>query len=248
MLRTLMSLGRSRVQSSRVLTPTENLDRWREYTQQNLTGAHALVWLTDRWRYEEPLYREIKRCVPPGGRILEVGTGGGPNLLWLASRGYQTTGVDYVPEVIHTARKLAQAAELEITYEVADAFDLRRYRGFDLALSVGMVEHWEYEDSVCAIREQAACASTVIVVIPTAYIRHTIIPTDERFYTRRALRRMLQDAGLQNARVFGYGDVPGWMGRSSRVVIPEIPYRRVLQRHLGWPASSLAAVGESAVR
>lgn len=230
---------------SQFLGPGESFDRWREFTQRNLQGAHPLGWLAARWRFEEPLYREIYKHVPAGGRILEVGTGGGPNLLWLASRGYETTGVDYVPQVIETARCLARAAELKITYEVADAFDLSGYRGFDVAFSVGMVEHWEYPESVRAIREQSACATTVIVSVPTGYIRRTTPVTDERFFSRRALARMLRDAGLHHVRVFGYGDLAGWRGRASRLLIPDIPYRHLLQRHLHWPSSGLAAVGTS---
>jgi SAM-dependent methyltransferase len=228
---------------SRFLTPDESLDRWREFTQQHVRTTHPLAWLTQRWFYELPLYREIQRQTPPGGRVLEVGTGGGPNLLWLASHGYEATGVDYVPEVIDTARSLADQLQLKIRFEVADAFDLSCYRGFDTVFSVGMVEHWEYLNAVRAVREQAACARTVIVIVPTSHIRRTETVTDERFYTRRQLEMMLVDAGVEDVRVFGYGDVAGWPGRAGRLVIPDIPYRHLLQRHLGWPSHSLAAVG-----
>lgn len=229
----------------RVLSPSESFDRWRDYTLRHFRGDHPLVWLTRRWGYEEMLYREIERRVSRGGRILEVGTGGGPNLLWLASRGYRTTGVDYVPEVISAASALAESARLDIAYEVADAFSLEAYRGYDLAFSIGMVEHWDYDESVAAIREQAACASTVIVVVPTRFVRYTAEVTDERFYSRRDLRRMLRAAGLTQVRVYGYGDVAGWRGRLSRSLAPDIPYRWLLQRYLGWPSGSLAGVGKS---
>jgi SAM-dependent methyltransferase len=223
----------------------ENDARWDEYTLTNLGGGHPLSWLTEVWRYHEPLYRELQRVVPEGGRILEVGTGGGPNLLWLAAHGYQAAGVEYRPKVVAAAREVAETLSVDVAYHTGDAFDLSEYRDFDAVFSVGMIEHWPYADSLRAIREQAACARTVLVAIPTPYTRFGAGVTDERFYSKREFAELLCAAGLRHVRVFGYGDVAGIIGRISRSVIPDIPYRRLFLRHLRWPSSSLVGIGTS---
>jgi SAM-dependent methyltransferase len=225
--------------------PAENDARWDEYTLANLGDGHPLSWLIEVWRYHEPLYRELQRVVPEGGRILEVGAGGGPNLLWLAAHGYEAVGVEYRPKVVAAAREVAETLGVHVPYQEGDAFDLSAHRNFDAVFSVGMIEHWSSDDSVRAIREQAACARTVLVAIPTPYTRFGAGVTDERFYSRREFAGLLRAAGLRDVRVFGYGDVPGTIGRVSRCIIPDIPYRRLCLRHLAWPSSSLVGVGVS---
>jgi SAM-dependent methyltransferase len=223
----------------------ENDERWDQYTLGAVGDRHPLAFLTDRWTFEQPLYREIQRSVPTGGRILEVGSGSGANLLWLASRGYEVAGVEYRPRVVEFSQHLAASLELPLDIVVGDAFDLSAFRGFDLVFSVGMLEHWEYDRSVTALREQASSARTVVVVIPTPHTRLTGEITDERFYSRRELRNMLKRAGIAPQRIVGYGDVPGPIGRVSRSILPDIPYRLIAQRSLGWPCMALAAVGNS---
>jgi SAM-dependent methyltransferase len=221
-------------------------ERWVEWTQSQLDAVNPITWLSERWNFERPLYREIMSVTPDGGRILEVGTGGGPNALWLASRGYEVTGVEYRQPLVDIARGLARTVGVRAMFEVGDAFDLAKYRGYDTVFSVGMVEHWPYDDSVRAIREQGRTASVVVVNIPTIFTRYSSPVTDERFYSRGELKRMLQDAGLNDVRVYGYGEVAGPVGRLSRSLWPDIPHRLVLQRHFGWPSASLVGVGSAA--
>src|SRR5436190_23357802 len=112
---------RARVRS---MEPAENDARWDEYTLTNLGDGHPLSWLIDVGRYHDPLYRELQRVVPERGRVLEVGAGGGPNLLWLAGHGYQAVGVEYRPKVVAAAREVAEALSVDVAYHTGDAFDL----------------------------------------------------------------------------------------------------------------------------
>jgi hypothetical protein len=85
----------------------------------------------------------------------------------------------------------------------------------------------------------------VLVAIPTPYTRFGAGVTDERFYSKREFAELLCAAGLRDVRVFGYGDVAGIIGRISRSIVPDIPYRRLFLRHLRWPSSSLVGIGTS---
>jgi SAM-dependent methyltransferase len=229
------------------LVGEDNDRRWDDWTLKHLGGPNSIIYLAGRWHYEQLLFREIQRHVPPGGRILEVGSGAGPNTLWLATKGYATVGVEYRPQVVDAARNIAERLGISVRYEVGDAMDLAAYRGFDVAFSVGMVEHWPYEQAVHAVAEQAKSARTVLVNVPTRHTKHSGgSVTDERFYRRSELRRMLEDAGLRDVDVIGYGVPPGPMGHLTRAMVPDIPLRWVLQRRLGWPSGSLLAVGHTA--
>lgn len=45
--------------------------------------------------------------VPPGGRALDVATGGGHTALWLARQGWRVTAGDIAPRMLENARRLA---------------------------------------------------------------------------------------------------------------------------------------------
>jgi SAM-dependent methyltransferase len=75
--------------------------------------------------------------VPPG-RALDLGCGTGTNALTLTRRGWQVTGVDFVPAAIRKARAKAAAAGLAIDFYAADVTALDFLPGpFDYGLDIG---------------------------------------------------------------------------------------------------------------
>ena len=71
-----------------------------------------------------------------GQKVLDVATGSGNAALSAARRFCETTGVDYVPELIEEARRRAEAERLEVSFEVGDAENLPYPDGsFDVVLS-----------------------------------------------------------------------------------------------------------------
>ena len=57
-------------------------------------------------------------------RVLDVATGSGNTAISAARRFCETTGIDYVPELIEQARERARAEHLNIAFEVGDAENL----------------------------------------------------------------------------------------------------------------------------
>src|SRR4051812_7143779 len=53
----------------------------------------------------DPRWREIRRRVRPGGRILDAGSGLGQWVAFLAREGYDTVGVDYSAPLVATVRR-----------------------------------------------------------------------------------------------------------------------------------------------
>lgn len=59
-----------------------------------------------------------------GQRVLDVATGSGNTAISAARRFCETTGIDYVPELIEQAKERARAEHLDVSFEVGDAENL----------------------------------------------------------------------------------------------------------------------------
>ena len=74
----------------------------------------------------------------PPGRAIDLGCGTGTNVVALAQRGWQATGVDFVPRAISIAKRKIKKANLRADLRVGDVTNLRGIEGpFDLALDIG---------------------------------------------------------------------------------------------------------------
>jgi SAM-dependent methyltransferase len=219
-------------------------DRWIEYFDR--AGAISPDWLSaavDHWRFSERLHGAILQHTPPGGRILDVGCGPGFTDFWLASRGFQATGIDNEPELVRRARELGKMLGTTAKFEVADASDLRSFYGkFDLAFSIGVLEHFERRETVKLLAEQARCANRVLISIPTRLTRHAAGISDERFYSVAQLKAIVREAGLGIIDSFGYGDVAATrLHRSAYYLLPKALLRFAQNRGYAY---TIAVVGE----
>ena len=76
----------------------------------------------------------------PAGRALDLGCGTGTTTVYMASNGWQVTGVDFVPRALRVARAKAAAARLPVAFLVGDVTRLHDYPiqpGFDLLFDQG---------------------------------------------------------------------------------------------------------------
>jgi SAM-dependent methyltransferase len=84
--------------------------------------------------------REEDGRAPPYGRALDLGCGSGIWAVELAKRGWQVTGVDFVPKALRRARERAENAGVEVELEQGDVTDLGATgvsSGFRLLLDFG---------------------------------------------------------------------------------------------------------------
>lgn len=69
------------------------------------------------------------------GRAVDLAAGEGRNAIWLASRGWRTTAVDFSAVAVDKGRRLAEAAGVEVDWIVADLLDhIPEPAGFDLVV------------------------------------------------------------------------------------------------------------------
>jgi SAM-dependent methyltransferase len=219
-------------------------DRWLKYFEdKGIAGDAWLAGAVDHWLFSERLHGMLMRHCPKGARILDIGCGPGYSALYLSARGFAVTGLDNEPRLVEHARELARRCDSRATFEVADAADLGRFHGqFDAAYSIGVLEHFDRAQTVALLREQARCASIVLIAIPTPYTRFAAPVTDERFYSVSGLRRIVADAGLRPIAAFGYGDITATkLHLTAYRLLPRAVYR--LAQNLGY-AYSIAVIGQ----
>ena len=78
--------------------------------------AAAQQWSDDPNALSASLLADV-----PAGRALEVAAGEGRMALWLASRGWTVTALDFSPVGLQRGRQRAQERGLQIDWQVADA-------------------------------------------------------------------------------------------------------------------------------
>jgi SAM-dependent methyltransferase len=141
----------------------------------------------------------LRRHVPPGARLLEVGCGSGTTAVLLADLGYQVTACDIEPALV--SRVSANYSDWirigRLCVEQADMFETPwEDRSFDLAYHQGVLEHFPDERIVAALREQARVARLVIFDVPNhRYGQHPF--GDERLLPVRHWRSLLRRAGME---------------------------------------------------
>lgn len=221
-------------------------DRWQRYFAES--GAFDRGWLkaaAAHWAFHETLYGMMARYCRPPARVLDVGCGPGWSDLYLASAGYEVTGIDNDAKLVATARLLGERMQLPARFELADAFDLRSFHGkFDLVYSCGVLEHFDRDVTVGLLAEQARCAPRVLIQVPTRFTAYTAPITDERIYTIRQLKSIVRESGMKVIGDFGYGDVTVtgsqiWLRR----ILPRMVWRWLQNEGF---AFGIAVLGQSA--
>jgi len=92
-------------------SPESRRERWnRRYSQPEL------LWGAGPNRFVS----EVLSQVPPAGRSLDLACGEGRNSIWLASRGWQASGVDFSRVALERARTLARERGVEVDFAEHD--------------------------------------------------------------------------------------------------------------------------------
>lgn len=94
----------------------------------------------------------------PAGRAIDLGCGTGTNLIAIASRGWDVTGIDISYLAVRQAKQKAKAAGVKVDVLRGEVSRLKGVRGpFDLALDIGCFHSLdkdkkkEYQDSIVRV-------------------------------------------------------------------------------------------------
>ena len=88
-----------------------------------------------------------KRREEFSGSVLDAGCGTGENALYLASRGHEVWGLDFIPVAIERADVKAQERGLNVHFQVGDALKLDQLRRtFDSVIDCGLFHTFTDEE------------------------------------------------------------------------------------------------------
>lgn len=149
-----------------------------------------------------------------GKRICELGAGSGFASLLLAKRGATITLVDFSPNSHAYAKELASYYSVpreRVAFQLQDMLSAAVPTDrADVVWNCGVIEHYAWPDAVRMVRTMAAHAKpggTVMVTLPNLLSPELIYRMcaegkgTEIFFSHRMLRRLMEEAGLQNVRV-----------------------------------------------
>ncbi len=222
-------------------------ERWTTYVKQGVQEAGGPIpFALSQWSFLLPIFAAIRRALPSGGKVLDVGCGGGIFTALLAHYGFETLGIDEDPEIVAYAGEMVEYFRSPARVERASAFDLSRYyRKFDLVYSLGVVEHFDPPVTIRLIQEQAQCGRVVLVAVPSRFTRYAAPITDERVYRRTQLNTLVRRAGLRVKESFVYGDVPTRTALYLGRLLPKAVYRGL--QHVMTYGMGICCVGERLV-
>lgn len=90
---------------------------------------------------------ELEKAGKIGSSVLDLGCGTGENALFLASKGHEVWGIDFVATAIDRAKAKARQRNLNVHFEVGDALSLDRgSRTFDTVTDCGLFHTFSDED------------------------------------------------------------------------------------------------------
>ena len=75
------------------------------------------------------------------GRAIVFGCGSGTNAIYLASKGFEVTGVDVSPTALAVAAQKARKADVEVDWMLADVVALPKLQPYDLIFDRGCYHH-----------------------------------------------------------------------------------------------------------
>lgn len=219
-------------------------ERWKRYITEGIEAAGGPVpFALTHWAYLDPIHQAMRRALPYGGKVLDVGCGAGIFTALLAHHGFEAVGIDEDPDIVAYAKEMVAYLRSPARIEQGEAFDLAMYAGqFDLVYSVGVVEHFEPSVTVRLIEEQARCGHFVLVAVPTQHTRYAAPVTDERLYRRCQVNALVRRAGLRVRESFVFGDLPTRLAVNLQRCLPKVLYRGL--RHFWTYGMSICCVGE----
>ncbi len=108
-----------------------------DFYQKNYKAYHQKTFSIDPSSFLEPLARRL----PAEAFILDVGCGGGRDLLWMKKQGFDVIGFERSPELAELARENAGCEVIEGDFETYDFSTTL----VDAVMLIGALVHTPYE-------------------------------------------------------------------------------------------------------
>jgi 2-polyprenyl-3-methyl-5-hydroxy-6-metoxy-1,4-benzoquinol methylase len=119
-----------------------------------------------RIKDSDPEITEFIRTIKKG-TVLDIGCGGGRNIIPFAEAGFKVTGTDFSPEAIKLAKVLAEENNVEINFLLDDILNTKLKEKFDIITDAGCFHHLRKEEQLKYIKtlKKLSKPSTIIRIL-----------------------------------------------------------------------------------
>jgi SAM-dependent methyltransferase len=101
----------------------------------------------------QPPFARLAEAGAIRGSVLDVGCGTGEHALYLAARGHEVWGIDFVPAAIERARAKALERGLSVHFQTGNALELDRLgKTFDTVIDCGLFHTFSDEERLIFVR------------------------------------------------------------------------------------------------
>lgn len=176
---------------------------WSDWFATNRTKIGP-SWLQSV-EYMYPVYSHIYHYAPPPRTLLEIGCGMGDSARALAIMGYTVKAIDNDVNILDkVTNHPVTIANGGIHFEFGNAFDPPK--GFNVATSFGVVEHFSPSDRHTLLRAMTHCASLCAITIPSPLLNNSVqrIMGEHDIPLRRIIYEC-REAGWHILTSFGWG-------------------------------------------
>ena len=142
-----------------------------------------------------------------GNRVLEIGAGSGLSSIALKDYGLNITSLDISPDVIQHILINQRSFRMFFPLICCDMFHLPfRANMFNMVYSQGVLEHFDENDVIKSLREQARVGQRVLIDVPSDKAKGSEDAFgDERYWNWRKWQGLIQQSNLKVLRKYGWG-------------------------------------------
>ena len=184
------------------------LDDWYDvYEDQIKKSGGNKLYMEFKIKHKKKLIKILKK-ESNNGKILEIGSGTGIVCSKLANDGYNVYGIDINSRIIELAKNLEMEyfGENRVNFLQKSMFELNFPKdSFDLTYSVGVLEHFDDNKIIDAIKQQLFISKKVIIVIPTKWFDDDeTLHGDDRFLEIKYWRKLIKNANGHIIKEYSY--------------------------------------------
>lgn len=155
-------------------------------------------YVDDKIKNKKVLINLIKKY-SKNNKLIESGSGTGVLSTYMASLGYNVTGIDIDKDILNLSKKIAKNynSKNKPNFQIKSIFELDyKKNNFDVSFSNGVLEHFTNEQIINTLKQQMKIAKIVIFGIPTKYFnQEEAMYGDERYMSYKFWRSLINDAG-----------------------------------------------------
>ena len=155
-------------------------------------------YVDDKIKNKKILINLIKKYSKKN-KLIESGSGTGVLSTYMASLGYDVTGIDIDEDILKLSKKITKNynSKNKPNFQKKSIFELDyRKNTFDVSFSNGVLEHFTDEQIIDTLKQQMKIAKVVIFGIPTKYFnQEEAMYGYERYMSYKFWRNLINNAG-----------------------------------------------------